>query len=294
MEKNILENIFPETSWVNNFEPTISGLIHYIFFSKSMKRAIGYGVYTPPAYNSNTGLASKKRERFPVIYWLHGKGGDESTGSNLGIPEMFHNAITEGKINPAILVFPNCGNFSLFCDSYDNSIMGETILVKELLPLIDTTFKTIDSGKGRALEGFSMGGFGAVKLAFKFPELFSSVVTLGGAFHDLESIIINRPEAFKAMFSNNADCFQQNSPYILAEKNHKLIKNKVKLKFVNSSKDFTLKNNYKLNARLDNIGIKYEFKLLEGLKHNPRQYYEAEGLNGFKFHSYNSKLNNTN
>ena len=290
MKKNISENIFPETNWINSFESAVPGLTHNTFFSKSMRREIGYGVYIPKNYNLNSNSTTNGRERFPVIYWLHGKGGDESTGFNLRIPPMFHNVIEGGKINPAIMVFPNCGNFSMFCDSYDNSIMGETILIKELIPLIDATFKTVDSGKGRALEGFSMGGFGAVKLAFRFPELFSSVVTYAGSFHDLESLLTNRPEVFKEMFSSNANYFQQNSPYMLAEKNLELIKSNIKLKFLNGSQDFTLKNNYKLNARLDSLGIKYEFKLLKGFKHIPGSYYEAEELNGFKFHSDNFKL----
>ncbi len=230
---------------------------------------------------------TNSKERIPVIYWLHGKGGDESTGFKLRIPLMFHSAIKQGKINPAIMVFPNCGNFSMFCDSYDNSIMGETILIKELIPLIDSAFKTEDSGKGRALEGFSMGGFGAVKLAFKFPMLFSSVVTYAGAFHDLESLLINRPEIFKVMFSSNFNYFQQNSLYVLAEKNLELIKSNVKFKFLNGSQDFTLRNNYKLNIRLDALGIKYDFELLSDLEHIPIPYYEVEGLNGFKFHSDN-------
>ena len=286
MEK-YFENILPEIKWVNSFKSTIQGLSHKTFFSKSMKREIGYGVYVPKNYNSNSRNTTKRKERLPVIYWLHGKGGDESTGFNLKIPEIFDEAIEKGRIDPAMIVFPNCGNFSMFCDSYDSLIMGETILVKELIPHIDRNFKTIDSGEGRALEGFSMGGFGAVKLAFKFPELFSSVVTQAGSFHDLKSLQKNRPEIFYVMFSGNTDYFQQNSPYVLVEKNLKLIKSKVKLKFLNGSKDFTLKNNYKLNTRLDSVGVKYKFKLLDGLKHAPWLYYEAEGLNGFKFHSDN-------
>jgi enterochelin esterase-like enzyme len=288
MLKDIPENIFPETNWINNFKSLVPGLTHNTFFSKSMKREIGYGIYIPQNYNFNSkSAAAAAKDRFPVIYWLHGKGGDESTGFKLSIPAMFHNAIKEGKVNPAIMVFPNCGNFSMFCDSYDNSIMGETIFIKELIPLIDATFKTIGSGKSRALEGFSMGGFGAIKLAFKFPELFSTVVSHAGSFHDLESVSANRPDVFKAVFSDNAKYFQQNSPYVLAEKNLELIKSNLKLKFLNGSLDFTLKNNYKLNTKLDSLGIKYEFKVLEGFKHIPWPYYKAEGLNGFIFHSDN-------
>ena len=291
MEKNISKNLFPLTTWVNGFESSVPGLSHKTFFSKSMKREIGYGVYIPKNYGLGSDIVPRARKSLPVIYWLHGKGGNESTGFNLKIPKFFHNAIEEGMVNPAIMVFPNCGNFSMFCDSYDNSIMGESILIKELIPLIDSTYKTIDSGMGRAIEGFSMGGFGALKIAFKHPGFFSSVAAFAGSFHDLESLKADRAEVFKVMFSSNSAYFQQNSPYVLAEMNLESIKSNLKFKFVNGSLDFTLKNNYKLNTRLDNLGIKYEFKLFKGFKHIPGPYYEAEGLTGFKFHSDNFSYN---
>ncbi|MCL4386697.1 MAG: alpha/beta hydrolase-fold protein [Cyanobacteria bacterium] len=288
MKKSHPQNILPENIWINRFSSSIPGFSQKAFFSNSMKREIGYGIYIPRAYYNYLRGNAIKKDGFPVIYCLHGKGGNESTGFNL-IAAIFHTAIEEGKIKPAIMVFPNCGSYSMFCDSYDNLIMGETILIKELIPIIDSNFRTINSGKGRALEGFSMGGFGAVKLAFKFPDLFSSVVSYAGSFHDLDSLQVNRPEVFKIMFSNNPDYFQLNSPYILAEKNLDAIKKNLKLKLSNGSEDFTLENNFKLNTRLDNLGIKYEFKLLEGLKHIPGPYYESEGLDGFRFHSVNLK-----
>ena len=107
-----------------------------------------------------------------------------------------------------------------------------------------------------------MGGFGAVKLAFKFPEMFSSVVTYGASLHDLDSVSSGRPEVFERMFNRNNDYFQQNSPYALAEKNAALIRKNLKLKFINGTLDFTLQNNFKLNSHLDKLGINYDFKIL--------------------------------
>jgi S-formylglutathione hydrolase FrmB len=286
--KKVSEKL-PEISWVNDFTSSIPGVTHNTYFSASMQREIGYAVYVPPGYESSPESANtaKQQKRYPVIYWLHGKGGDESMGFNIRLFAFFHKAVTEGKIRPALVVCPNCGSYSMFCDSYDKTIMGETILIKELVGLIDTTYMTIAGGSGRAIEGFSMGGFGAIKSAFKFPEMFSSVVTYGASLHDLESVSSNRPEVFERMFGANRDYFQQNSPYILAEKNAALIRKNLKLKFINGTLDFTLQNNLKLNSHLDKLGISYDFKLLDGYKHIPIPYYEAEGLNGFIFHSQN-------
>jgi S-formylglutathione hydrolase FrmB len=287
MKKN--EEKLPEIIWVNDFTSSIPGVAHRTYFSNSMKREIGYAVYVPPGYvfRSSHADTAKKEQRYPVIYWLHGKGGDESMGFDIRLFNFFHQAVTEGKIRPALLVCPNCGSYSMFCDSYDKTVMGETILIKEIISLIDSTYMTIADSSGRAIEGFSMGGFGAIKSAFKFPEMFSSVVTYGASLHDLESVSSGRPEVFERMFGARNDYFQQNSPYILAEKNAALIRKDIKLKFINGTLDFTLQNNLKFNSLLDKLGINYDFRLLDGYKHIPIPYYEAEGLDGFIFHSKN-------
>ncbi len=280
----------PEISWVNPFKPDVPGLKHMTFFSASMQKEIGYAIYLPPGYIYQPGyvyeesLKNSRDGTFPVIYWLHGKGGDETSGFQVRFPEMYHKAIIEGKAEQAIIVFPNGGNYSMFCDSYDDTILAETALIEELMPIIDSTYNTIKSGKARAIEGFSMGGFGALKLSFKYPDLFSSVITYAGSFHDLETLSKNRPEVFESMFNNNIDYFQKNSPYIIARNNVELIKKHVRLMFVNGSEDFTLPSNYKIFTLLDELRISYDKKILEGFRHIPGPYYDAEGLNGFAFH----------
>lgn len=283
----------PEISWVNPFESDVPGLKHVTFFSTSMQKEIGYAIYLPPGYIYPPGyifeesLKNSRAGAFPVIYWLHGKGGDETSGFRVRFPEMYHKAIIEGKAEQAIIVFPNGGNYSMFCDSYDGTILAETALIEELMPIIDSTYNTIKSGKARAIEGFSMGGFGAVKLSFKYPDLFSSAITYAGSFHDLDTVSKKRSEVFERMFHNNVDYFQKNSPYIIARNNAELIKKNISLMFINGSEDFTLPTNYKFFTLLDELGISYAKKILEGFRHIPGPYYNAEGLSGFAFHFSN-------
>ena len=153
-----MSSILKKDSWINKFISDVPGLVHRTYFSSSMNIEIGYAVYLPPDYSFKPACSNYGKKDYPVIYWLHGKGGDEASGFRVNIPAMFHRAITEGEIKPAIMVFPNCGSYSMFCDSMDRKIMGETILIKELIPLIDSTYSTIKSYKGRGVEGFSMGG----------------------------------------------------------------------------------------------------------------------------------------
>ncbi|MBM3700654.1 MAG: hypothetical protein FJW68_07090, partial [Actinobacteria bacterium] len=125
MKKMAME--FPEISWINPFKSQLAGFLHSTFYSSSMKRDIGYAIYLPPGYFLDLkdeirekNIKTQTGKRFPVIYWLHGKGGDESTGFNIRIAAMLDKEIISGGIKPVIMVFPNCGSFSMFCDSYDS------------------------------------------------------------------------------------------------------------------------------------------------------------------------------
>src|SRR6185503_16370515 len=119
-----------KTSWNNPPKGRISGLEHRTFHSASMKVDVGYNICLPPDY-----AAGKKR--YPVVYYLHGYTGNES--SYLDYAKYWRQSLS--KTGPTILVFANGGETSFFCDAPDGSIMGETV-VKELIAHIDQTFRT--------------------------------------------------------------------------------------------------------------------------------------------------------
>ncbi len=273
MRRKNKENI----SWVNPFRPNTPGLYHKTYISQVLGKKAGYSIYLPPGYES-------QGTHYPTIYWLHGKGGNESTGPQHGIAQFFHQAVVEKKIPEALMVFPNGAEASMFSDSIDHSIPVETMITDELIPLIDAAYRTAGTRKSRGIEGFSMGGNGAVKLAFKFPELFCSVVSYAGSFHDLQSVSEGRPAVYKKIFGANSAYYQQNSVFELAAKNKKKIQAKLGIKCIAGTQDFTLSSNDKFFNLLDQLGIAYEKKILEGFHHIVDPYYQQEGLAGFEFH----------
>jgi endo-1,4-beta-xylanase len=159
--------------WVNSMpEGAHPGLEHGTYYSDVMELDAGYAVYLPPGYED----PEQAEESYPVVYFLAGgRVGSEVKGIPLAAP--VDEWIRSGAIWPRIFVFVNGGPEGYF--DYGDS-QAETSFVQELIPHIDRTYRTIENGRGRALEGFSMGARASARIAFKHPELFCSAAALSG------------------------------------------------------------------------------------------------------------------
>ena len=147
-----------------------ANIVHATHFSKYMgNKQWGYNVYLPPSYATST------TKRYPVIIFLHGGGGDENQLTYY-VTSFVHPYIQQGKVPECIVAFPSCGPNSFFLDSgviyNDQNFNPDAYLVKEFIPHIDSTYRTINDRKSRAISGMSMGGYGTWHFAFKYPELF--------------------------------------------------------------------------------------------------------------------------
>ena len=166
---------------------------------------------------------TEKERKFPVLYWLHGTGG--GVGGIAPLSALFDRAIREGKIPPMLVVFANGLASSMWCDSKDGTVPMETVVVKELVPRIDATFRTIAGLEGRLIEGFSMGGYGAARLGFKHHYIFGAVSILSGGPLDLElrgpratANPAERERLLQTVYGGDLDYFKAQSPWTLAEK----------------------------------------------------------------------------
>jgi enterochelin esterase family protein len=148
-----------------------------ILRSETLGRELPYALYLPDAY------AAEPDRRFPVVYLLHGHGGDSTTWVRAGELERTADRLIEtGAIPPLIVVMPGVGN-SWYVDSAGSMTGGmmAKALVRDLVGHIDAHLRTIAGRSGRALAGQSMGGFGALHLAFRHPDRFVAVASLSGA-----------------------------------------------------------------------------------------------------------------
>ena len=112
---------------------------------------------------------------FPVFYLLHGLSDDHTAWMRWSNIEAYVRGL------PLIVVMPN-GERGFYTDSVSNPRAAfETNLVRDILGFVDRTFQTIPTREGRVIAGLSMGGYGAVKLALKYPDLFCAAVSHSGA-----------------------------------------------------------------------------------------------------------------
>jgi endo-1,4-beta-xylanase len=167
-----------------------AGVTHRTYASASMGHDVGYCIYLPPSYEQDT------HRRYPVIYSLHGAGGNELVYVNSA--EVLHQGIASGRWPELILVFPNGGKTSLYLDSHDGKVMGETTVIKKLIPHVDATYRTIAARHGRGIEGFSMGGRGSTRLALRYPDVFCSLSNQPGKVYHVADQF-DDPATLKAM-----------------------------------------------------------------------------------------------
>lgn len=150
--------------------------------SKIVGRKITTWVYLPPNYESSTA-------RYPVIYLLHGQPGGWTDCYRSGrVEEMADSLITAGKMPPVILVaFDGDGpgganDLTNFCNRVSDGYRTEDMIVQELVPYIDTTYRTLPTPAMRALWGYSAGGYGALNLGFKHPDIWQVLCSHAGFY----------------------------------------------------------------------------------------------------------------
>ncbi len=142
------------------------------FESKLIGAPLPYNVILPADYKND---ASKNR-RYPVIYLLHGLSGSADNW----VSDRAHLAEHAARY-PFIVVVPE-GRNSWYTDSATvPAEKFESYIVKELIPDVDTRFRTIAAREGRAVAGLSMGGYGSLKFGLKYPTMFAFAGSLSGA-----------------------------------------------------------------------------------------------------------------
>lgn len=252
------------------------------FESQAAGTAVSFHVYTPRAYGVD------EDRRFPVVYWLHGAGGGGS--GIVPLSRLFDAAIESASTPPFLVVFVNGLPLGMYVDWRGADVPLETIFVQELVPHIDANWRTVARREGRLVEGFSMGGYGAARFGFRYPELFATVSMIGAG--PLQETLDRTPRAsrreaadlLREVYGGEQSNFQAVSPRRHAAENAQLIASSTRLRVVIGRQDETYENNWAFHAYLTSLGIPHDWIVLPGVGHSPLGVLNALGERNWSFY----------
>ncbi|MEJ1239715.1 alpha/beta hydrolase-fold protein [Chryseolinea sp. T2] len=226
--------------------------------SASMSKTYKAAVVLPESY-------AKSKASYPVLYLLHGGGGHFSDWLKL-TPDKSAVKNLADQYN-LIIVMPEGETFGWYLDSpVDKGSQFETHVTKEVIPLVDKTYRTIKSNKGRVITGLSMGGHGAMYLSARHPDLFCAAGTMSGAMdmnwtrykinEDFAKSLADRYMRLLGTSNPNDQVFIDNSIISMAET---IKKNRLPIIIDCGVDDFLIDANRELHRRLVYNGTPHDY-----------------------------------
>jgi S-formylglutathione hydrolase FrmB len=241
--------------------------------SSVLGQAVHYCVMLPPGYDTAT--AGRSPRRYPVLYFLHGLGDNEQTLFNGGGWDLTEDLRRQNKISDFLIVAPE-GRSSFYINSADGRVRYSDFFIREFLPYIESRYSIRRERSARAISGVSMGGYGALRFAFAYPGLFSSVSAQSAALiaePPRQAVGTHSPAPLSglmgAVFGNPVDLhrWNQNSPFFLARQNRAPIRTTGLSIYFNCGREDEFgfdEGAAELDRQLQTEGIRHEFHLYPG------------------------------
>lgn len=241
-----------------------------VFQSEILYSPVRYCVFLPAGYS----LASEQAKKYPVLYLLHGLGGSEQTVAVDGEWTALQNLRRANKVGEFLVVAPD-GEGTFFINSRDGKTLYGDFFLREFIPRIEHTYRVRGEKQARGITGFSMGGYGALRIAFAHPELFGSVSAHSGALMRAPPEGVSAgasagnpgAEVLAKVFGDPIDLkfWDLNSPFVLARKNAAALL-KMKIYFDCGTEDSFgfYRGASELHETLDWLKIPHEFHLYPG------------------------------
>src|SRR5271154_6280188 len=145
--------------------------------SKILDHPVAYCVILPRGYDED------QAKQYPVLYFLHGLGGNEQILVNPSVTNEVEDLRAADKIGEFLLAAPNAGR-SFYINSRNGKVRYEDFFIKEFIPFIESHYRIRATREQRGITGVSMGGYGALRLGLKYPELFGSMSAHSAALID--------------------------------------------------------------------------------------------------------------
>jgi len=249
--------------------------------SEFLQKEVSMNIILPEEYYT------EKRD-YPVIYLLHGNAGNHTNWLSPGeIDGLIDSLTNAGELCECIFVLPDAGN-SYYINNYDGSIRYEDFFIGELLPWVDSVFRTQANRSARALMGLSMGGYGSIIQALRHPDKFGTVVALSSSVRNDEMLTALPQKRYEVLFSSVygpqltgaeriSHHWMLHSPYYLSVEEFRGINWYIAC----GLSDFLLPASQAFHGLLEDKGVAHKFVLIPG-KHN-WSYWRSSAVPGLQY-----------
>jgi S-formylglutathione hydrolase FrmB len=234
--------------------------------SAILKGTVRYCALLPPSYDT------EKTRRYPILYFLHGLGQDERALIESGGWALVDDLRKSGVIGEFLIVTPDAGN-SFYINSRDGKQRYEDFFIREFIPTVERRYRSRATQAARAISGVSMGGYGALRFAFKYPQMFHAVSAHSAALIEKAPATLRRGNVrlgfLEQAFGSPPDpvYWERSSPFTLARAST-LTGALAGLKIYfdcGTEDDFGFdEGNRALHALLELRGVRHEFHLYPG------------------------------
>jgi putative tributyrin esterase len=258
------------------------------FKSALLHSSVRYCVYLPASYSA----AGSETQKYPVLYLLHGLGGNQQTMAIDGEWNVLQDLRRDRKVGDFLVVSSDAWD-TFYINSEDGKTLYGDFFVREFMPYIEKAYRVRAIRAERGITGFSMGGYGALRIAFGNPELFGSVSAHSAALmRDAPRSVgatasLGDPAAqlLVRVFGNPIDAtfWELNSPFVLARKNAAAV-SRMKIYFDCGTDDSFgfYRGASELDQTLAALKIPHEFHLYPG--GHSVSYLNAHREASFEFH----------
>ena len=238
--------------------------------SRILDQDIKYSIILPENYYN-------EKSAYPVVYMLHGLGDDETAWLEFGrVSQYYNEEIRKNEVVPMIFIMPQ-GFRTYYVNDYAGTFRYQDMFIKELVPYIDSMYRTIPDSRHRGLTGYSMGGFGALILHLQHPEIFGSAVPMSISIRTDEQYMQEYApewdEQWGRLFGavgiegpgRITDYYKRNNPFHIIPNISSSDYSKYRIYIDNGDKEQTLcRSNEELHILMQNTGFPHEFRVREG------------------------------
>lgn len=239
--------------------------------SRILNCDIHFSVCLPDDYYAS------KSKKYPVTYLLHGLGDDETGWLEYGnIRSLSNRLITAGDAVPMIFIMPEAFK-TYYVNDYAGTFNYEDMFIKELVPTIDSMFRTKNENSQRALCGYSMGGFGAMMLYLKHQDVFGVSVPLSMSVRSDGQYITEEAPGWDDQWGRLfgvpglkgeeriTDYYKQNSPFHFLQTLTAEQKKKTNIYMLNGDDEETLcRSNEELHNLMNRLSVPHEYRVVNG------------------------------